>query len=139
MSDIEIGRSKRARRAYTFDDVAIVPSRRTRDPHDVSVAWSIDAFSFEMPLIAAPMDSVVSPATAIALGKLGGVGVLNLEGVWTRYEDPEKMLAEIRGLKPAEATARMQQIYAEPIRPELIAARLAEIRAASARRNTTKP
>ncbi|CAB4555630.1 unannotated protein [freshwater metagenome] len=130
MSDIEIGRSKRARRAYTFDDVAIVPSRRTRDPHDVSVSWSIDAFSFEMPLIGAPMDSVVSPATAIAMGKLGGVGVLNLEGVWTRYEDPEKVLAEIRALKPADATARMQQIYSEPIRPELITARLAEIRAA---------
>ncbi len=130
MSDIEIGRSKRARRAYTFDDVAIVPSRRTRDPQDVSVSWSIDAFSFEMPLIGAPMDSVVSPATAIAMGKLGGVGVLNLEGVWTRYEEPEKVLAEIRALKPAEATARMQQIYSEPIRPELITARLAEIRAA---------
>ncbi len=130
MSDIEIGRSKRARRAYTFDDVAIVPSRRTRDPQDVSVSWGIDAFTFGMPLIAAPMDSVVSPATAIALGKLGGVGVLNLEGVWTRYEDPEKVLAEIRDLKPAEATARMQQIYAAPVRPELITARLAEIRAA---------
>jgi IMP dehydrogenase len=130
MSDIEIGRSKRARRAYTFDDVAIVPSRRTRDPQDVSVSWSIDAFSFEMPLIGAPMDSVVSPATAIAMGKLGGVGVLNLEGVWTRYEEPEKVLAEIRALKPADATARMQQIYSEPIRPELITARLAEIRAA---------
>jgi IMP dehydrogenase len=130
MSDIEIGRSKRARRAYTFDDVAIVPSRRTRDPQDVSVSWSIDAFSFGMPLIGAPMDSVVSPSTAIAMGKLGGVGVLNLEGVWTRYEDPEKVLAEIRALKPADATARMQKIYAEPIRPELITARLAEIRAA---------
>ena len=76
------------------------------------------------------MDSVVSPATAIALGKLGSVGVLNLEGVWTRYEEPEKVLAEIRSLKPAEATARMQEIYAAPIRPELITARLAEIRAA---------
>jgi IMP dehydrogenase len=130
MSDVEIGRSKRARRGYTFDDVAIVPSRRTRDPHDVSVSWSIDAFSFSMPLIAAPMDSVVSPATAIALGKLGSVGVLNLEGVWTRYEEPEKVLAEIRSLTPAEATARMQEIYAAPIRPELITARLAEIRAA---------
>ncbi len=130
MSDIEIGRSKRARRAYTFDDIAIVPSRRTRDPHDVSVSWSIDAFTFGMPLIAAPMDSVVSPATAIALGKLGGVGVLNLEGVWTRYENPEKVLAEIGTLSPADATKRMQQIYTQPIRPELITARLAEIRAA---------
>ena len=130
MSDIEIGRSKRARRGYTFDDVAIVPSRRTRDPQDVSVSWSIDAFTFDMPLLGAPMDSVISPATAIALGKLGGVGVLNLEGVWTRYEDPEAVLAEIRQLAPETATAQMQEIYAAPIRPELITARLAEIRAA---------
>ncbi len=130
MSDIEIGRSKRARRAYAFDDIAIVPSRRTRDPQDVSVSWSIDAFSFDIPVLAAPMDSVVSPATAIRFGELGGVGVLDLEGVWTRYDDPEPLLAEIRDLAPEQATARMQQIYAEPIKPELIKARIAEIRAA---------
>ena len=87
MSDIEIGRAKRARRAYAFDDIAIVPSRRTRDPQDVSVSWTIDAFTFDIPVLAAPMDSVVSPASAIAIGKLGGLGVLDLEGVWTRYED----------------------------------------------------
>jgi IMP dehydrogenase len=130
VSDIEIGRSKRARRAYAFDDIAIVPSRRTRDPQDVSVSWSIDAFSFDIPVLAAPMDSVVSPATAIRFGELGGVGVLDLEGVWTRYDDPEPLLAEIRDLAPEQATARMQQIYAEPIKPELIKARIAEIRAA---------
>ena len=130
MSDIEIGRSKRARRGYTFDDVAIVPSRRTRDPQDVSVSWSIDAFTFGMPLLAAPMDSVVSPTTAIALGRLGAVGVLNLEGVWTRFDEPEKVLEQIRRLAPDEATAKMQEIYSAPIRPELITARLAEIRAA---------
>ena len=98
MSDIEIGRSKRARRAFAFDDIAIVPSRRTRDPQDVSVRWTIDAFTFEMPVLAAPMDSVVSPATAIQIGRLGGLGVLDLEGLWTRYDDPEPVLAEIRGL-----------------------------------------
>jgi len=130
VSDIEIGRAKRARRAYAFDDIAIVPSRRTRDPKDVSVSWTIDAFTFDIPVLAAPMDSVVSPATAIAIGKLGGLGVLDLEGVWTRYEDPEPVLAEIRGLGADGVTARMQQIYAEPIKPELIKARLAEIRAA---------
>ena len=79
--DIEIGRGKRARRAYTFDDIAVVPSRRTRNPSDVSTAWTIDAFSFDIPVLGAPMDSVVSPATAIEIGHLGGVGVLNLEGL----------------------------------------------------------
>ena len=130
MSDIEIGRAKRARRAYAFDDIAIVPSRRTRDPKDVSVSWTIDAFTFDIPVLAAPMDSVVSPATAIAIGKLGGLGVLDLEGVWTRYEDPEPVLAEIRALAATGATARMQELYSEPVKPELITARLAEIRAA---------
>ena len=130
MSDIEIGRAKRARRAYAFDDIAIVPSRRTRDPHDVSVSWTIDAYTFDIPVIAAPMDSVVSPTTAIAIGKLGGLGVLDLEGLWTRYDDPEPVLAEIRELAADDATRRMQQLYAEPVKPELIKARLAEIRAA---------
>jgi len=130
VSDIEIGRAKRARRAYAFDDIAIVPSRRTRDPQDVSVSWTIDAFTFDIPVLAAPMDSVVSPETAIAIGKLGGLGVLDLEGVWTRYEDPEPLLKEIQNLKLAGATARMQAIYSEPIKPELVTARLAQIRAA---------
>ena len=130
MSDIEIGRAKRAHRAYAFDDIAIVPSRRTRDPLDVSVSWTIDAFTFDIPVIAAPMDSVVSPTTAIAIGKLGGLGVLDLEGLWTRYEDPEPVLAEIRGLPTENATKRMQELYAEPIKPALVAQRLAEIRAA---------
>ncbi|GMA91226.1 GuaB3 family IMP dehydrogenase-related protein [Homoserinibacter gongjuensis] len=130
MSDIEIGRAKRARRAYAFDDIAIVPSRRTRDPQDVSISWTIDAFTFDIPVLAAPMDSVVSPATAIAIGRLGGLGVLDLEGVWTRYENPESVLAEIRELAPEDATVRMQQLYAEPVKPELIKERLAEIREA---------
>src|SRR4051795_12197965 len=99
--DIEIGRGKRARRAYTFDDIAVVPSRRTRNPEDVSTTWTIDAFSFDTPIIGAPMDSVVSPQTAIMLGKLGGIGVLDLEGLWTRYENPEPLLAEIATL-PAD-------------------------------------
>ncbi len=130
MSDIEIGRAKRARRAYSFDDIAVVPSRRTRDPGDVAVSWTIDAFTFEIPVLAAPMDSVVSPATAIAIGRLGGLGVLDLEGLWTRYEDPEPVLAEIRAMPAVEATAGLQRLYSEPIKPELISRRLAEIRAA---------
>src|ERR671910_99084 len=128
--DIELGRAKRARRAYTFDDIAVVPSRRTRNPEDVSTAWSIDAFQFDIPVLAAPMDSVVSPQTAIMLGKLGGLGVLDLEGLWTRYDDPEPLLAEIASLPDGAATGRMQQLYAEPIKPALVTQRLAEVRAA---------
>ena len=108
----------------------MVPSRRTRDPEEVSVAWQIDAYRFELPVAAAPMDSVMSPATAVALGRLGGLGVLDLEGLWTRYEDPEPLLAEIAALDPAVATPRMQEIYAEDIKPDLIAARVKEIREA---------
>ncbi len=126
--DIELGRAKRARRAYAFDDIAVVPSRRTRNPEDVSTSWSIDAFSFGIPVLGAPMDSVMSPRTAIMLGQLGGLGVLDLEGVWTRYDDPEPLLAEIAGLSDADATRRMQELYSEPIKPELVRDRLAEIR-----------
>jgi IMP dehydrogenase len=130
MTEIEIGRNKRGKRAYSFDDIAVVPTRRTRDPRDVSTDWSIDAYQFKMPVMAAPMDSVVSPKTAIEIGKLGGVGVLDLEGLWTRYEDPERLLDEIANLSEHEATSRMQQIYSEPVKAELIRARVAEIRAA---------
>lgn len=128
-SEIEIGRGKRGRRAYSFDDVAVVPSRRTRDPQDVSVGWQIDAYYVDIPVLAAPMDSVTSPATAIALGRLGGIGVLDLEGLWTRYEDPEPLFAEIAELAPEQVTSRMQEIYAAPIVPELITQRLQEVRA----------
>ena len=128
MAEIEIGRGKRGRRAYAFDDIAIVPRRRTRDPKEVSIAWQIDAYRFELPFLAAPMDSVVSPETAIRIGELGGLGVLNLEGLWTRYEDPEPLLAEIAALDDATATRRLQEIYAEPIKEELIGQRIKEVR-----------
>ncbi|MEY4451429.1 MAG: hypothetical protein RLZZ380_550 [Actinomycetota bacterium] len=128
MTEIEIGRNKRAHRSWAFDDVAVVPSRRTRDPKDVSTTWNIDAYSFDLPVLAAPMDSAVSPETAIAIGKLGGLGVLDLEGLWTRYEDPTQQLNEIAKLAPEAATGRMQQLYAEPIKAELIRDRLAQIR-----------
>ncbi len=128
MTEIEIGRGKRGRKAYAFDDIAVVPSRRTRDPEEVSIAWQIDAYRFELPFLAAPMDSVVSPQTAIRIGELGGVGVLNLEGLWTRYEDPEPLLAEIAELDEAAANHRMQEIYAEPIKEELIGRRIKEVR-----------
>ncbi len=128
MTEIEIGRGKRGRRAYSLDEIAVVPSRRTRDPEDVSTSWQIDAYHFDIPVLAAPMDSVMSPSAAIALGQAGGLPVLDLEGLWTRYADPEPLLAEIAGLDPSAATARMQQIYAEEIKPELIGERLREIR-----------
>ena len=134
-TEIEIGRGKRATKAYSLDDVAVVPNRRTRDPKDVSVSWQIDAFEFDTPFIGAPMDSVTSPATAIALGRAGGLGVLNLEGLWTRYEDPQPVLDEIAGLKSEtgtrndpKITAKLQQLYSAPIQPELISSRLAQIR-----------
>jgi IMP dehydrogenase len=130
MAEIEIGRGKRGRRAYAFDDVAVVPSRRTRDPEEVSTHWQIDAYRFELPVLAAPMDSVMSPATAIAMGKLGGLGVLDLEGLWTRYDDPEPFLEEIASLDEELATRRLQEVYASPVREDLIAARLREIREA---------
>ncbi|CAL4860733.1 GuaB3 family IMP dehydrogenase-related protein [Microbacterium sp. MM2322] len=128
--EIELGRAKRARRAYAFDDIAVVPSRRTRNPEDVSTTWSIDAYSFGIPVLGAPMDSVMSPRTAIMLGQLGGLGVLDLEGLWTRYDDPEPLLTEIAALPADGATRRMQELYSAPIKPELVRDRLAEIRAA---------
>jgi IMP dehydrogenase len=130
VTEIEIGRAKRGRRAYAFDDIAIVPSRRTRDPEEVSVAWQIDAYRFELPIVAAPMDSVMSPETAIALGRFGGLGVLNLEGLWTRYDDPSELLAEIAELDGVPAVRRMQEMYAEPVRAELITQRLRQMREA---------
>ena len=129
MAEIEVGLGKSGRRAYGFDDIAIVPSRRTRDPEDVDIQWEIDAFTLDLPVMGAAMDGVVSPATAIEMGRLGGIGVLNLEGLWTRYEDPSDVLQEIANFPPGEATNRMQEIYQEPIKPELIPQRIAEINA----------
>ena len=126
--EIEIGLGKKGRLAYSLDDVSIVPSRRTRDPQDVSTSWQVDAYEFDVPVIGAPMDSVTSPATAIAMGKMGALGVLDLEGLWTRYDDPQPLLDEIAELPAESATERIQQIYAEPIKPELIVERLHEIR-----------
>jgi len=127
MAEIEIGLGKSGRRAYGFDDIAIVPSRRTRDPEDVDISWQIDAYRFELPLMASAMDGVVSPATAIQIGRLGGVGVLNLEGLWTRYEDADSVLAEIAELPVEKATRRMQELYQQPIIPGLVTERIREI------------
>ena len=131
MSDeVEIGRGKRGRRAYTLDDIALVPARRTRDPEDVNVGWQIDAYHVDIPVMAAPMDSVMSPETAIAFGRLGGIGVLDLDGLWTRYEDPTPILERISHLGEEESIASLQRIYSEPIKPSLITARLKQLREA---------
>src|SRR4051794_29576447 len=126
--EIEIGRGKKARRAYGFDDIAIVPSRRTRDPDDVDVSWKLGDYRFELPLLASAMDGVVSPRTASIVGKLGGLAVLNLEGVFTRYEDAEAELERIAQLPREQATAEMQTIYQEPVKEELVAQRIREIK-----------
>ena len=129
VAEVEIGLGKSGRRAYGFDDIAIVPSRRTRDPEDVDISWEIDAYRFELPLLASAMDGVVSPATAIEIGRLGGAGgARTSKGLWTRYEDPEPLLEEIAKLDTGKATARMQDIYLEPIKPELVTERIRQIR-----------
>ena len=125
--EIDIGIGKSGRRAFGFDDIAIVPSRRTRDPDDVDISWQLDAFGFELPMLGAAMDSAISPATAVEIARIGGLGVLNLEGLWTRYEDPEPYFEEIASLPPEKATRRMQEIYLEPIKPDLIGRRVEEL------------
>ncbi|ADB50300.1 GuaB3 family IMP dehydrogenase-related protein [Conexibacter woesei] len=126
--EIEIGRGKKARRAYGFDDVAIVPSRRTRDPDDVDISWTLGPYRFEQPLLASALDGVVSPETAGIIGRLGGLAVLNLEGIFCRYEDVDAQLEKIASLPQEEATREMQEIYREPVKPELIAQRIREIK-----------
>src|SRR3954469_5359190 len=126
--EVEIGRGKKARRAYGFDDIAIVPSRRTRDPDDVDVSWTLGPYRFDLPLLASAMDGVVSPETALEVGRLGGLAVLNLEGIFTRYEDAEDQLARIARLPKDQATREMQEIYQEPVKPELIKQRIEEIK-----------
>src|SRR6201991_1897491 len=126
--EIEIGRGKKGRRAYGFDDVAIVPSRRTRDPDDIDITWTLGPYRFDLPLLASAMDGVVSPETAGIVGKLGGLAVLNLEGIWTRYEDADAILERIASLEREEATREMQEIYLEPVKEELIAQRIEEIK-----------
>ena len=128
--EVEIGRGKRGRRAYSLDDIALIPARRTRDPEDVNVSWQLDAYHLDIPVLAAPMDSVMSPSTAVEIGRLGGVGVLDLDGLWTRYEDPLPLLEEIVRAPDSDITSRLQQIYSAPIRDELIGQRLEEMRVA---------
>src|ERR671924_910992 len=126
--ELEIGRGKKARRAYGFDDIAIVPSRRTRDPDDIDISWKLGDYRFDLPILASAMDGVVSPATAGIIGRLGGLAVLNLEGIWTRYEDADDQLRRIAELPTEDATAEMQRIYHAPVQEELIAQRIREVK-----------
>ncbi len=128
---VEIGIGKTAQRGYHLDDIALIPSRRTRDVDDVSTAWQLDAYPLRIPCVAHPSDAVMSPAAAVALGRLGGLGVLNVEGLWCRYEDPEKKLHQLASLENESfysVTRQLQRAYAEPIRPDLIADRVKVMR-----------
>ena len=127
--EVEIGRGKKGRRAYGFDDIAIVPSRRTRDAEDVDITWRLGPHTLDLPCLASAMDGVVDPAFAVTMGKLGGLAVLNLEGVQTRYEDADEQLDRIASLPNDTATRTMQEIYKEPIKAELVAQRVKEIKA----------
>src|SRR5215218_3521447 len=130
--NVEIGLNRFARRGYDLDEVSIVPSRRTRDHDDVSTAWQIDAFRFDIPLITSPSDAVVSPETAIGVGQAGGLGVLNAEGLWTRYEDPMPVYRKLRDAAGTEGppVALLQEVYCEPVKTELITARIKELQSA---------
>jgi IMP dehydrogenase len=126
--EVEIGRGKKGRRGFGFDDIAVVPSRRTRDADDIDITWTLGPYRFEIPLVASAMDGVVSPQTAAAIGDLGGLGVLNLEGIWTRYEGADEQLERIAAAPPATATNLMQEIYSEPVKAELVGRRIEEIK-----------
>jgi IMP dehydrogenase len=127
--EVEIGRGKKGRRAYGFDDIAIVPSRRTRDAEDVDITWTVGGHTLALPCLASAMDGVVDPAFAVTMGKLGGLAVLNLEGLQTRYENADEQLDRIAALPKETATRTLQQIYQEPIKAELVAKRIQEIKA----------
>jgi IMP dehydrogenase len=126
--DVEIGLGKKARQAYGFDDIAIVPTRRTRDLDDVDIGWKLGEHLLELPLLASAMDGVVSPQTAVLIGRLGGLGVLNLEGIFTRYANADAELERVANLAPGDATRGMQEIYRQPVDPGLIGARIREIK-----------
>ncbi|MCC5947046.1 MAG: GuaB3 family IMP dehydrogenase-related protein, partial [Nitriliruptoraceae bacterium] len=129
MLETTIGGARRARVGYSLDDVALQPSRRTRDTALVDISWRIDAYPFDIPVLGAPLDAVTSPTTARLLREHGGAGVLNLEGLWTRYDEPDEVLEEIAGLTPGpDATVRLQQLYDEPVKEELIGQRVQELR-----------
>jgi IMP dehydrogenase len=123
-----VGRGRKARVAYGFDDIALVPGTVTVNPSEVDISWELCGRRFELPIIAAAMDGVVGPKLAIEMGRLGGLAVLNLEGVFSRYEDPEDVIARIVSASQEEATRIIQSIYSEPIKDDLIHRRIQEIK-----------
>ncbi|MEM7275122.1 MAG: GuaB3 family IMP dehydrogenase-related protein [Actinomycetota bacterium] len=127
MAEIDIGMGKSARRAYGLDELVLLPGRRTRDADLVDLSWQIDAYRLELPFLATAMDSVTSPATAIAIGQLGGMAVLDLEGIWTRHEHADELLAELSAMDNEAALPRMKELYSAPIDPDLITKRVAEV------------
>ncbi len=127
MAEIDIGMGKSARRAYSLEELVLLPGRRTRDADMVDLSWQFDAYKLELPFLASAMDSVTSPATAVAIGQLGGLAVLDLEGLWTRHEDADDLLAELSTLEGDEALNRMRELYQAPLNPDLITKRIAEI------------
>ncbi|NNE97015.1 MAG: GuaB3 family IMP dehydrogenase-related protein [Acidimicrobiales bacterium] len=129
MAEVDIGMGKTARRGYHLDELSLVPTRRTRDAELVDLSWQIDAYRFELPVLASPMDSVMSPAQAISLGQAGGLGVLDLEGLWTRHENPDELLAQLADVTPERALSLFRQWYAEPINPDLVTQRVKEMSA----------
>ena len=128
MTSIEIGRSKHASVAYSFDDIALVPMKRVREATDVSLGWRIDAFEFAHPIIMAPMDSIASPSTVVDYARLGGLAVLDLEGLWTRLEDPSAALHELAALKGSVGVRRLQELYSAPVDADLMRQRVSELR-----------
>ncbi len=127
--NITIGRGKTARRAYGIDEIALVPGVRTLDPSLADTRWTIGGIEREIPIIASAMDGVVDSKMAALLSELGALGVLNLEGIQTRYEDPNPILDRIASVGKTEFVGLMQELYAEPIKPDLIQKRIAEIKA----------
>jgi len=127
-----IGRGKMARRAYGIDEIALVPGVRTLDPSLANTHWTIGGIEREIPIIASAMDGVVDVRMAVLLSELGALGVLNLEGIQTRYEDPNPILDRIASVGKSEFVGLMQELYQEPIKPELVALRIQEIKAQGA-------
>jgi IMP dehydrogenase len=130
--EIEIGRGKSGRRAYGFDEIAIVPSRRTRDPEDIDISQKIGEYNLQIPVLASAMDGVVDVKMAVELSRIGGIAVLNLEGIQTRYDNADEFLEKISGFKDSDATRKMQKIYEEPIKEDLIVKRIKEIKSSGA-------
>ncbi|MBY6718040.1 GuaB3 family IMP dehydrogenase-related protein, partial [Rhodococcus sp. BP-110] len=132
---VEIGMGRTARRTYELEDVDIVPSRRTRSSKEVSTAWQLDAYRFDIPIVAHPTDALVSPSFAIELGKRGGLGVINGEGLWSRHADVESVIDQLVELAESDVDAdapvkMLQKLHAAPLQPDLLAAAVAQVREA---------